>query len=216
MLATQRSAPRQRWLILGIGLGAWTITFNISSVNLALPTLIEALGADIATAQWVALSYTLTIAGLGLGVARLGDIYSKKQLYGIGVAIFALGTALCGLAPTIAWLTGFRFLQGLGAVFVSTMGIALLAETFRKRQRGRALGIVIGFTSLGIAMGPPIGGALIAVGSWRWIFGASVPIGLIARRLVRAVTPSTESQQKESQQKKGSFDGWGVCVWIVT
>lgn len=211
MLTSHNSARSKRWLILAIGLGAWMITFNISSVNIALPTLIEALGAAFATTQWVALSYSLTMTVLVLGVARLADMYSKKQLYLTGIGLFTFSAFLCGSALSVNWLVGFRFLQGLGAVLMTTSGIAIIAETFPVEQRGRALGVIISFTSLGIAIGPLIGGSLIGWGSWRLIFWMNVPIGLITIGLIRQVVPLRQSRQVTRQ-----FDGLGTLIWIMT
>ncbi len=106
----------EKWLaMLGLGIGVFMATLDASIVNISLPTLVEEFHTNLATIEWVVLSYVLVLTSLMLGVARLGDMYDKKKLYTAGLAIFTVSSLLCGLSPDVNWLIGFRALQGLGA-----------------------------------------------------------------------------------------------------
>ena len=198
------------WAMLGIGLGVLMFTIDSSIVNIALPTLVKTLNTSFATIQWVVLSYLLIVTALVLGAARLGDMLGKKRLYLIGLIIFTISSLLCGLAPSVYYLIGFRALQGLGAVFISALGAAIITEVFPSSERGRALGIIGAVVSLGIALGPTVGGLLIGISNWRMIFLVNIPIGIFASFIVARVVPS--SARSGANQR---FDWLGTLVIIV-
>lgn len=210
--ATPPHLPQSKWLaMLGIGLGVLMFTIDISAVNIVLPTLVKTLHTSFATIQWVVLSYLLIITALVLGAARLGDIFGKKQLYLWGLILFTISSLLCGLAPGVDWLIGFRALQGLGAVFISALGAAIITEVFPNSERGRALGIIGAIVSLGIALGPTVGGLLIGIGGWRTIFFVNVPIGIIASFIIVRFVPSSVGSGEKQR-----FDWLGTLLMIVT
>jgi EmrB/QacA subfamily drug resistance transporter len=192
-----RQEPKVRvkwWAMLGISMGVFLFALDVYIVNLALPIMVESLHTNFATIQWVVLSYLLAIAAFVLSAAKLGDMFSKKRLYLIGLSVFTLSSLLCGLAPSIGFLIAFRFLQGLGAAFLSGLGTAMIVEIFPREQRGLGLGIRAGVFGLGIMLGPTVGGLLVSLGGWPLIFWANVPIGLVALVMVaRLVPPSTSS-----------------------
>ncbi len=199
------------WAMLGVGLGVLMFTLDTSIVNIALPTLVQAFHTSFATIQLVVLSYLLVITALVLGAARLGDMFGKKQLYAIGLVEFTISSLLCGFAPTVEWLIGFRALQGLGAVFISALGAAIITEVFPASERGRALGIIGAVVSLGVALGPSVGGLLIGISGWRTIFFINVPIGIFASLVVaRFVPPSTRSDTQRH------FDVLGALMAVVS
>ena len=177
--------------MLGIGLGVLMFTLDTSIVNIALPTLVKQLNTSFATIQWVVLSYLLIITALVLGAARLGDMFGKKRLYNIGLIVFTVSSLLCGLAPNVEFLIAFRALQGFGALFISALGAAIITEVFPDSERGRALGIIGAVVSLGIALGPTVGGLLIAIAGWRTLFLVNVPIGIFASFIVARVVPAS-------------------------
>jgi EmrB/QacA subfamily drug resistance transporter len=166
-------------------------TLDTSIVNIALPTLVKQLNTSFATIQWVVLSYLLIITALVLGAARLGDMFGKKRLYNIGLVVFTVSSLLCGLAPNVEFLIAFRALQGFGALFISALGAAIITEVFPDSERGRALGIIGAVVSLGIALGPTVGGLLIAIAGWRTLFLVNVPIGIFASFIVARVVPAS-------------------------
>ncbi len=204
---TSLSSSRKWLAMLGIGLGVFMSTLDSSIVNISLPTLVQKLNTTFATIQWVILSYLLIITSLMLGVARLGDLLGKRKLYITGLGLFTVGSLLCGLAPNVMYLIGFRALQGLGAVAMTSLGTAIITEVFPGTERGRALGIMGGIVSVGIALGPTLGGLLIGLVHWRAIFLVNVPVGLLTIYIVRRVVPVSASKQKEQ-----SFDLVGALI----
>jgi EmrB/QacA subfamily drug resistance transporter len=197
--------------MLGVGLGVLMFTLDTSIVNIALPTLVQVFHTSFATIQWVVLSYLLVITALVLGAARLGDMLGKKRLYLGGLILFTISSFLCGLAPGVGWLIGFRALQGLGALMISALGAAIVTEVFPSSERGRALGIIGAVVSLGIALGPTVGGVLIGLSGWRTIFLVNVPIGIFASFVVVRTVPS--STTSSGQQR---FDWLGAIVMTLT
>ena len=185
-------------------------TIDTSIVNIALPTLIENLQTDFATVQWVGLSYILVVTSLVLGAARLGDMLGKKPLYLGGLVVFTVSSLLCGLAPSIEVLIAARALQGFGAVMISALGAAIIVEVFPTSERGKALGIIGAVVSLGIALGPSVGGVLIGIAGWRSIFLVNLPIGILATFVVNKYVPHTRKTQPQG------FDFWGsVAISVV-
>jgi EmrB/QacA subfamily drug resistance transporter len=204
-----RSVDKWR-VMLGIGLGVLMYTIDTSIVNIALPTLVKNLHTDFATVQWVGLSYVLVVTSLVLGTARLGDMLGKKPLYLGGLIVFTLSSLLCGMAPSIEVLIGARALQGLGAVMISALGAAIIVEVFPAAERGKALGVIGAIVSLGIALGPSVGGVLIGIAGWRSIFLVNLPIGILASFVVYKYVPHT---RKTDRQR---FDFWGsVAISVV-
>lgn len=205
-----QSTSAKWWVMLGVGLGVLMFTLDTSIVNIALPTLVEVFQTTFATIQWVVLSYLLVVTALVLGAARLGDMIGKKRLYLGGLIVFTISSLLCGLSPGVGWLIGFRALQGMGAVMISALGAALVTEAFPGSERGRALGIIGAVVSLGIALGPTVGGLLIGLSDWRTIFLVNVPIGIFASFVVARSVPSSHYQA--TRQK---FDWFGLVVMTI-
>ena len=179
-----------RWFgLAGIGTGVFMFTLDASIVNVALPTLAQAFGASLAAVQWVPLAYLLVITTLVMGAARLGDVYGRKRAYLSGMVLFIAASALCGLAPSVGWLIAFRALQGLGGVFISALGAAIIAQIFPPKERGRALGVIASCVTLGVALGPTVGALIIELAGWRWMFLVNIPVGIGAMSIVARVVP---------------------------
>jgi EmrB/QacA subfamily drug resistance transporter len=171
-------------------MGVFLATIDGSIVNISLPTLVGAFQTDFALVQWVVLSYLLTVTTLMLGVGRLADIYGKKPIYTTGFIVFTVGSVLCGLSPTIYTLIGFRVLQAVGAAMVMALGMAIVTEAFPPSERGRALGISGTIVSVGIAVGPTLGGLIVKNLSWHWIFFVNLPIGIVGTWMVVRYVPA--------------------------
>jgi len=201
-----------RWLALaGVGMGVLMATLDSSIVNISLPAFVEIFEASFATVQWVILAYILVITSLLLGAARLGDMLNKKYLYLAGLVLFTVGSVLCALSNQIYWLIVCRAIQGLGAVFTQALGIAIITQIFPASQRGRALGIMGSIVSIGIAIGPPLGGLILSVASWHWIFLVNVPIGMAALLIVYRFIPNLPPVRPDQQ-----FDRWGGFLLFLT
>lgn len=201
---------RKWYVMIAVSLGIFLATIDGSIVNVALPTLVRELQTDFATVQWVVLAYLLTLTTLMLSVGRLADMLGKKSIYGTGFVVFTLASALCGLAPTVVWLIGFRVLQAVGAAMVFALGSAIVTEAFPPQERGQALGITGLIVSLGIVIGPTLGGILIEGFSWHWIFFVNVPVGILGTLLVWKFIAST----KPSGRQRFDYGG-GLTLFVA-
>lgn len=162
---------------------------NSTTVNLALPTLLQDFNSTYAAVQWVVLSYLVSMAVFLPGIGRWGDLMGRKRVFMQGQALFTVGATLCAMAPDIAWLIVFRVIQAAGAAMMAGIGIAIVTETWPASQRGMALGIASGCIALGAVVGPLIGGFLLEWFSWRWLFLINVPVGLFSLGVVWRVVP---------------------------
>ncbi|MCG8353665.1 MAG: MFS transporter [Chloroflexales bacterium] len=169
---------RKWWALAAVGSGVLMSTIDGSIVNIALRSLVNAFNSDLGVVEWVILSYLLSITCLLLMMGRLGDMMGKRRIYIAGFAIFTLASALCGFAPTIGALIGFRVLQGVGAAMLQALGPGLLVLAFPAKERGMALGFIGSTVAMGILIGPAMGGFLLNTIGWEAIFFVNIPIGL--------------------------------------
>lgn len=201
----------KKWLVLSaVSMGIFLATIDGSIVNVSLPTLIHAFNTDFALVQWVVLSYLLTVTILMLGIGRLADIYGKKRIYTTGFVIFTVGSVLCGLSPSVYALIGFRVLQAVGASMTMALGMAIVTEAFPRHERGRALGITGAVVSVGIAIGPTLGGFIIQNISWNWIFFVNLPVGILGTWMVVRYVPDFKPAGKQR------FDYLGALTMGIT
>ncbi len=194
--AEKKIYPRKWMILLAISISLFLGSVDGSIVNVSLPTLVQELNTDFPTVQWVVLAYLLGLTVLMLSMGRLADIRGKQRIFAWGLVLFLIGSALCGLAPGIYWLIGFRFVQSVGASMMLALGVAIVTETWPDRERGKAIGITGGVISLGIVAGPAVGGVILQNLSWRWIFMVNVPIGAIALVMVLLYVPPLPPKTK--------------------
>ncbi len=163
-----------------VALGTFMATLDGSIVNITLPTLASEFHARVTTIEWVSLSYLLTITVLLLPFGRLGDARGRKGVFVTGLAVFTIGSALCGAAVSVATLVAARTLQGIGAAMISANTVAIVSAAFPPEIRGRALGAIGAVVGLGLTVGPPLGGWILDAIGWRWVFLVNLPVGAIA------------------------------------
>jgi EmrB/QacA subfamily drug resistance transporter len=189
----------RKWLVmLAVSMGTLQATINTSIVNVALPTLVRELETDFSTIQWVMLAYLLTATVLMLSVGRLADMVGKKQIFTIGLALFTLGSLLCGLSPNVNFLILFRVFQAIGATMIMALGVAIVTESFPPNERGKALGVIGTMVSIGIAIGPTLGGIILELASWNWIFFVNLPVGILGIILVNQFVPNLKPKGRQS------------------
>lgn len=200
----------QRWTLAATILGSSMVFINGSTVNVALPTFQAQLDASVTDIQWIVNAYTLLLASLILLGGSLGDHIGRKRTFLIGTVVFTVASIACGLAQTAPALILFRALQGVGGALLTPGSLAILSAIFPPQERGRAIGLWSGFTSLTSAIGPLLGGWLIDNISWRWIFFIHVPMALMA--LYISLTHMPESRGEEVT---GGLDWGGAFLATV-
>jgi EmrB/QacA subfamily drug resistance transporter len=198
----------RKWLILtSVSLGSLMATLDGSIVGIALPAIQKDFRIDLSTVTWVVVAYLLVVGSLLLPFGRLGEVLSFKRVYLVGFAIFTVASVCCGAAPNELALIGFRAIQAIGAAMIMSMGPAIVARTFPAHERGRALGLNGVSVSIGLSMGPALGGILTQAATWRAIFLINVPIGIFAIIWAARILP-----EEEAPQHRQSFDVVGAVL----
>src|SRR4051794_2095500 len=199
-----------RWVLLATVLGSSLAFVDATVVNIALPAIGRDLGSTSAGLQWTVNGYALSLAALILLGGSLGDRYGRKRVFLIGVTWFASASLLCGLAPNIEFLIGARVLQGIGGALLTPGALAILEASFAREDRSKAIGAWSGLGGIGGALGPFLGGWLVEIGNWRYIFLINVPIALLVLLVAGRHVP--ESRNPAAGK---SFDTAGVLTGAV-
>lgn len=169
---------RKWWTLLAASVATFMLLLDITVVNTALPQIQRDLGASFVDIQWVIDAYTLTIAAFVLTSGSLADRLGRRRVFAIGIVIFTLASALCGIAPNPLVLNLSRALQGIGGAILFAVSLALVAQEFIGKERAKAMGIFGATIGIAVAIGPLVGGALTTTLGWRWIFYLNIPIGV--------------------------------------
>ena len=208
------------WVLLATILGSSMAFIDGTAVNVALPALQRDLGATVGDVQWVVEGYALLLAALILVGGALGDRYGRRASFAAGVALFALASAACGLAPGIAWLIAARVAQGAGAALLVPGSLAILSASFPPAERGRAIGTWSAFTGVTAAIGPLVGGWLVDHASWRWVFFINLPLaavvlGLAAWRVPESRDPEAAPHLDWAGAALATFGLAGVTFGLI-
>ena len=191
------------------------IVLDATVVNVAIPTIHHALHFSLANLEWLITGYSLTFGGLLLFGGRTGDLYGKRRMFMIGVAVFAISSLLGGLAQNDVWLIITRGMQGVGAAIAAPTALALITTNFPEgRERNRAMGVYAAMSGGGGALGLLLGGILTSYVSWRWIFFINVPIAAIVLFLSpRALHESSTTSGR--LDVPGALTGTGGMLALV-
>ena len=175
-----RSKENAYWLaVAAVCIGAFMGQLDASIVTVALPTLQRTFHTSVGAVAWVGLSYLLVLVACVTAVGRLADMWGRKLLYVYGFAVFVIGSALCGLAPSLGILIACRVLQAVGATMLQANSVAIIVIAVPRVSLGKAIGIQGAAQAIGLALGPSVGGLLLAVGGWRLLFMVNVPFGVL-------------------------------------
>ncbi len=192
--------PSWRWFVLGtVLLGATMSALDVSIVNVAMPTLTGTFGVSMSVIEWVAMAYMLTLTIFLPLFGRLADLYGRSKLYNVGFVVFSVGSALCGVAGTAGFLIAARIVQAVGAGLLQANSVALITHAFPAGERGKAIGIQGAVQAVSMAVGPFVGGALIAAVGWRAIFLVNIPIGAIGTIAALLVLPRNEPATRKER-----------------
>jgi EmrB/QacA subfamily drug resistance transporter len=190
----------RKWVIFGVTMiGLFMALIDVTIVNISIPTLQRELDADVDSVSWVLNAYNIVFALLLVAMGRLADQFGRRRFFLIGMSLFTLGSLLCALSWSIEALVVSRVLQGVGAGVLAPLALATTALVFPPHQRGLGLALIAVVANTAAALGPPIGGVLIELASWHWIFLVNVPIGIagvvLALRLMPESYDLTASQR---------------------
>lgn len=206
------AVERTRWRAFAISVAAAALTIlDLSKVNVALPTIEAGLSASTVDLQLIVAGYALAFGLLLVPAGRLGDIGSRKRLFVIGLLIFGIASALCGLAPNATFLVVGRIVQGVAAGIIMPQVLGVIQQLFQGKERGMAFGLFGAIIGLATAFGPTLGGLLIAIGGddlgWRLTFWMNVPIMLIVLPFAFKFLPS-----RQKHEGKSSIDPIGILL----
>jgi EmrB/QacA subfamily drug resistance transporter len=178
------------WAVLVVlCLGFFMVLLDITIVNIAIPSMIDGLHASLDQILWVLNAYTLTYAALLITAGRLGDRFGQRNLFALGLVVFTIASALCGLAQDPLQLILARVLQAIGGALLTPQTLAILTSIFPAERRGAAFGVWGGIAGLATIAGPVLGGLVTTDLDWRWIFYINVPIGVVAVIATFVVVP---------------------------
>jgi EmrB/QacA subfamily drug resistance transporter len=180
-----------RWVLVAAVLGSGLAGIDATVVSIALPALGKDLHAGFSGLQWTVSGYTLTLAALILLGGSLGDRYGRRRVFIVGVIWFAVASALCAVAPSIEMLIAARALQGVGGALLTPGSLAMISASFVPGDRAKAIGAWSGFGGIASAVGPFIGGYLVAGPGWRWIFLINLPLAAVVVLLAHRHVPET-------------------------
>lgn len=213
VMGSAERTPSMRGALTSLSLAMLLSSLSTSIANVALPTLVPAFSASFQDVQWVVIAYLLAITTLIVSVGRLGDSIGRRRLLLAGLFLFTVASALCGVAPTLWLLIAARVVQGLGAAIMMALTLAFVGETVPKAKTGSVMGLLGTMSAMGTALGPALGGVLIAGLGWRAIFLVNVPLGVLTFLLAQRYLPADRQGPKT---ERAGFDPVGTLLLALT
>jgi EmrB/QacA subfamily drug resistance transporter len=206
-----------KWRIFGVMMIGWAMSLlDIAIVNISIPTLQEEMSADIATVSWVINAYNITFAVLLVSMGRLADQFGRKRFFIIGLTVFTIGSGLCAAAWSAEWLIIFRVIQGAGAGILAPLGFAITVLVFPPEHRGRGLALIAVIALVSSALGPVLGGVLVEIATWHWIFLINIPFGVLGVVLCWRWWPETWDLSAGRQVDVRGMLLLGAAVFFLT
>jgi len=206
---------RRRFALAVIVIGTIMAVLDSSIANVALPTLARELRVDAASSIWVVNAYQVAVTMLLLPFASLGDVLGYRKVYTAGIAVFTLGSLGCALSSTLAALVLWRILQGIGAAALMSIAPALLRSIFPAAMLGTAVGISALTVAASSAAGPTLGGTILAVAPWPWIFAINVPLGLFATFFAMRALPRAPGSGGRFDVASALLSGPALALTVV-
>ncbi len=217
MLAGLINDQNRKWWTLGaVSIGLFMIMLDNTIVNVALPTMERDLQIKVTELQWIVAAYTLSFASLIITGGKLADMFGRRRVFNIGLAIFTLASLGCGLSTSAHMLIAFRAIQGGGAAIMNPATLSIVTATFPPRQRGTAIGIWAGTAATALGIGPLLGGVLTEQLSWHWIFFVNVPVGVLAILFSRIAVVETRDSSRERRLDISGLLASGVALFTLT
>ncbi|MCL5256306.1 MAG: MFS transporter [Chloroflexi bacterium] len=205
-----------KWLVLGVtSVGVLMVAIDSTVVVLASPDIMSDLHSNLVSMVWVLMSYIFVSTIFLLGLGRVADMYGRVRLYTIGFAVFTIGSAFCGFAQNDFQLIAARVIQGTGGGMLIVNSLAIITETFPANQRGTAMGINSAVWGTGTIVGPVLGGVILAITSWRWIFLINVPIGITGTALAFLYLRDISKRKKDEKLDIVGAAAFTVCLFSL-
>lgn len=203
--------PAYKWIALSVTtIGSLMAAIDSTIVILALPNMLQDLHSDLVKMTWVIMAYIMVSTVLQLTFGRMADMFGRVRMYNMGFVVFTAGSVLCGVALNDTFLIAARVVQGVGGAMLTANSMAIITEVFPPEQRGQAMGFNAVTWGAGSVLGPVLGGFILAVTNWRWIFLINLPIGIIgtlcAYLLLHEIEPKPDHEQ---------FDLFGACSFCI-
>ena len=204
------------WILAATILGSSMAFIDNTVVNVALPAIQTSFHATVVDVQWVVESYGLFLAALILVGGSLGDLFGRRLIFVVGVAIFAVASLACGITTNIHHLITARSIQGVGAALLVPGSLAIISTSFGEKNRGHAIGTWSGFTAITTAVGPVLGGWLVEHASWRWAFFINLPIAAVVTAISLWQIPESRSATTARIDWVGAFLATLGLVGLIT
>lgn len=219
MAGQSLSPARKRWILAATVLGSSLTFIDGSALGVALPSIQSDLGAGPAAVQWVSNAYLLTLGALVLIGGAAGDRFGRRRIFLIGVAVFAVASIACGLAPTVELLIAGRAVQGIGAAMLTPGALAVIGAAFPPDERGKAFGTWAGAGAVFGMVGPLVGGWLADQADWRFIFWINVPLAILTVIVTLRAVPESRDGDARGLDWPGALlamTGLGALTWSLT
>ncbi|MBT8508229.1 hypothetical protein AZH53_07410 [Methanomicrobiaceae archaeon CYW5] len=210
-MASVPCVKNQKMLLFAISIAAFMSALDSSIVNIALPTISTSFDVSTGMVTWVSTMYLLVLTSCLLIFGKLADRRGYRMIFLSGFVVFSAGSLLCALSPSFLVLVGARALQAVGGAMLSAIGAAMVSAYLPKEDRAKAIGSVVTMASLGVAVGPFLGGILTGMLSWHWIFLINVPVGILALLIGAAYIPSAVPQGGTAE-----FDAPGAALLFIS
>ena len=194
-----------RLLLLTVGIAVFMSSLDITIVNISLPTIAQEFGVATGVISWVIMGYLLVMCSFLPAFGKLGDLKGYRVIFSTGYLVFVAGSFLCGISGSAGMLIGSRLLQGVGGSMLSALTTAIVMVSLPISERGKGLGVVAMFASLGIALGPAIGGFITTYLSWHWIFFINVPVGIAGFFIALRTVPENPTPERQRFDFQGAF-----------
>jgi len=206
----------RRWWVLGtLSFSLFMIVLDNSVVSLALPSIGRGLNTSLSQLEWVVNAYSLVFAVFLLTAGKLADFVGRRLIFTIGLVVFTASSLACALASSGGALIGARAVQGIGAAFMLPATLSIISAIFPAKERGMAIGIWAGVSGAGLAIGPLVGGIILRVASWPWIFYINVPVGIAGVIATLMLVPESRDMSKDQRLDVAGLVTSGIAIFAV-